>query len=289
MNNAIAKMLGKYKCRTEADYKNALIEIMQEVALLGLWRAKFFEHAAFYGGTALRILYRLDRFSEDLDFSLLRPQPKFDLSPYLTAVEAELSGMGFNVSVEVRKKKVESATESAFIKTGTKESLLKIDTPKEIAKHLQANAVLEIKLEVDTDPPSGFQTEAKTLIEPIPFAVNTFTPPDLFAGKLHAILQRKWKTRVKGRDYYDFVWYLSQNIPVRLGHLEQRLRQTQGWKGGKPLTLEALNLLLKRKFSEVNMEAAKTDVIDFIKDKDAVGLWSTDFFTSLLPRLKAVD
>lgn len=288
MNEAVTKMLGRYQCRTEADYTNALIEIMQEVALLGLWRAKFFEHAAFYGGTALRILYHLDRFSEDLDFSLLKPQPKFDLSPYLNAVQAELHGMGFNVSVEARKKKVETATESAFIKTGTKESLLKIDVPKEISQRLQHNAVLEIKLEVDTDPPAGFHTEAKTLIQPIPFAVNTFTQPDLFAGKLHAILQRKWKTRVKGRDYYDFVWYIAQKIPVRLGHLEQRLRQTEGWKGKEPLRLASVIELLKQKLSEVNIESAKEDVLTFIKDKDAVDLWSAEFFTSLLPQLKAI-
>jgi len=288
MNEAVAKMLVKYQCRTEADYKNALIEIMQEVALLGLWRSKFFEHAAFYGGTALRILYKLDRFSEDLDFSLLKPQPKFDLSPYLNAVQSELRGMGFDVSVETRKKKVETATESAFIKTGTKESLLKIDAPKEISQRLKHNSVLEIKLEFDTDPPPGFQTEAKTLIQPIPFAVNTFAQPDLFAGKLHAILQRKWKTRVKGRDYYDFVWYISQNIPVRLNHLEQRLRQTEGWKGKEPLKLESLIELLTRKFSEVNIESAKEDVLTFIKDKDAVNLWSAELFSSLLPQLKAI-
>lgn len=288
MNEAVARMLGRYKCRSEADYKNALIEIMQEVALLGLWRAKFFEHAAFYGGTALRILYGLDRFSEDLDFSLLKPQPKFDLSPYLSAVKTELHGMGFNVSVESRKKKVETATESAFIKTGTKESLLKIDVPKEISQRLQHNAVLEIKLEVDTDPPAAFQTEAKTLIQPIPFAINTFAQPDLFAGKLHAILQRKWKARVKGRDYYDFVWYIAQKIPVRLSHLEQRLRQTEGWKGKEPLKLDSVLELLKQKFSEVNIESAKVDVLTFIKDVDAVDLWSADFFTSLLPQLKSI-
>lgn len=288
MNEAVAKMLGKYPCRTETDYKNALIEIMQEIALLGLWRSKFFEHAAFYGGTALRILYRLDRFSEDLDFSLLKPQPKFDLSPYLSAVQTELHAMGFNVIVQARKKKVATTTESAFIKAGTKESLLKIDVPKEISQRLQRNAVLEIKLEVDTDPPSGFQTEAKTLIQPIPFAVNTFAQPDLFAGKLHAILQRKWKTRVKGRDYYDFVWYLGQNIPVRLNHLEQRLRQTGGWKGKEPLRLETLIELLKSKFAEVNIESAKQDVLPFVKDAAAVELWSSDFFISLLSRLKVI-
>ena len=288
MNDAVAMMLGRYQCRTQADYKNALVEIMQEIALLGLWRSKFFEHAAFYGGTALRILYKLDRFSEDLDFSLLKPRSKFDLSPYLSAVQTELHGMGFNVSVEVRKKKVETATESAFIKTGTKESLLKIDVPKEISQRLQRNAVLEIKLEVDTDPPPGFQTEARTLIQPIPFAVNTFAEPDLFAGKLHAILQRKWKTRVKGRDYYDFVWYIAQKIPVRLNHLEQRLRQTDGWKGKESLKLESLIELLTRKFFEVNIKSAKEDVLTFIKDRDAVNLWSAEFFSSLLAQLKVI-
>lgn len=288
MNDAVAKMLKRYQCKSENDYKNALIEIMQEVALLGLWRAKFFEYAAFYGGTALRILYGLDRFSEDLDFSLLKPLPNFDLSSYLTAVQAELNAMGFNVSVESRKKKVQTATESAFIKAGTKDSLLKIEVPREISQRLQHNAVLEIKLEMDTDPPTGFQTEAKALLQPIPFAVNTFAQPDLFAGKLHAILQRKWKTRVKGRDYYDFVWYIAQKIPVRLSHLEQRLRQTDGWKGKTPLKLDSLNELLKQKFAEVNIKSAKEDVLPFIKDTDAVSLWSAEFFTSLLPKLKAI-
>lgn len=288
MNDAVAKMLERYKCKTENDYKNALIEIMQEVALLGLWRAKFFEHAAFYGGTSLRILYGLDRFSEDLDFSLLKPQRKFDWNPYLTAVQSELNAMGFNVSVEQRKKKIETATESAFIKAGTKESLLKINVPKEVSQRLQHNAVLEIKLEVDTDPPPGFQTEAKTLLQPIPFAANTFTQPDLFAGKLHAILQRKWKTRVKGRDYYDFVWYIAQKIPVRLNHLEQRLRQTEGWTGKRPLQLQSLTDLLNEKFVEVNIESARQDVLPFIKDTAAVELWSAEFFTSLLPQLKAI-
>jgi Nucleotidyl transferase AbiEii toxin, Type IV TA system len=196
--------------------------------------------------------------------------------------------MGFKVSVQVRKKKVSTATESAFIKAGTKESLLMINVPKEISQKLQRDAVLEIKLEVDTDPPEGFQTEAKTLLQPIPFAVNTFRQPDLFAGKLHAILQRKWKTRVKGRDYYDFVWYVARKIPVRLHHLEQRLRQTDGWKGKQPLELDSLVDLLKRKFNEVIIESAREDVLPFLKDPDAVSLWSTKFFISLLPQLKAV-
>src|SRR5271167_580980 len=126
MNSAVVSMLARYQCVTVQDYENALKEIIQEIALLGLWRAKFFEHAAFYGGTALRILYGLDRFSEDLDFSLLEPNPEFRLNPYLGAVQAELQAMGFNVTVESKPKTKKSAIESAFIKAGTREHLLKI-------------------------------------------------------------------------------------------------------------------------------------------------------------------
>ncbi|MBZ0187582.1 MAG: nucleotidyl transferase AbiEii/AbiGii toxin family protein, partial [Candidatus Obscuribacterales bacterium] len=173
MNPAILSMLERYKCVTIQDYANALKEIMQEIALLGLWRSKFFEHAAFYGGTALRILYGLDRFSEDLDFSLLEPQSDFNLKTYIAAVESELISMGFRVTVEEREKNVSTAIESAFIKADTKEHLIKITVPETIADRVQKNKVMKVRFEVDTDPPGGFNTEVKILLQPIPFSVNT--------------------------------------------------------------------------------------------------------------------
>lgn len=287
LNPAILSMLNRYSCATAKDYENALKEILQEIALLGLWRSKFFEHAAFYGGTALRILYGLDRFSEDLDFSLLKPQENFSLVPYLKAIETELIAMGFSVSVEEKKKSIETAIESAFIKANTLEHLLKINVPQ-TAQGAHRNAMMSIKLEVDTQPPQGFETEARVLLQPIPFSVKTYRQPDLFAGKLHAILQRGWKNRVKGRDYYDLVWYLSRDIPVHLSHLEQRLRQSGGWNKDQALELKDLHQLLKEKFSQVNFSAAKNDVLPFLRDLAAVELWSEDFFNSLLPKLKVV-
>jgi predicted nucleotidyltransferase component of viral defense system len=243
MNPAIASMLQKYNCESRQDYENALKEIIQEIALLGLWRAKFFEHAAFYGGTALRILYGLNRFSEGIDFSLIKPRNDFQLSQYLDAIATELNGLEFNV--EVSQKKAD-AINSAFIKADTKEHLLKIDVPEEIAERVNRREQLKIKLEIDTDPPGGFETEAKTLLQPIPFSVRTYKPPDLFAGKLHAILQRAWQSgRIKGRDYYDFVWYIAQGTPVRLSHLQERLRQTGGWPEDKQLSQTDLVILLK--------------------------------------------
>lgn len=293
MTPAITSMLAVYKCKTEQDYVNALKEIMQEIVLLGLSRAKFFDRAAFYGGTALRIIYKLDRFSEDLDFSLLKPRANFKLGPYLGAVEAELDAMGFNVSVEEKKKAGESPVESAFIKAGTKEHLIKIEVPAALSEQVQHNnATLKIKLEVDTDPPGNFMTEAKTLLLPIPFTVNTYQLPDLFAGKVHAILERDYKTRVKGRDFYDLVWYIARGTPLGLGHLRERLKQSGKWSGGNgwdtisQLSEAGLISLLRKKFAEVDFDLARKDVSPFIKDQSALSQWSTAFFTELLTKLK---
>ena len=287
MNSAVESMLARYKCETRVDYENALKEIIQEVALLGLWRAKFFQHAAFYGGTALRILYGLDRFSEDIDFSLLKPNSDFDLAPYLVAIEAELNGMDFNVETIKIEKNIATPIESAFIKAGTKEHLLRIEVPEEIAERIAKNDLLKIKLEVDTDPPAGFGVEAKTLLQPIAFSVNTYKLPDLFAGKIHAILQRAWKGgRIKGRDYYDFVWYVGRSTPVNLYHLEQRLRQSDAWSSPESMTQADLLSLLEEKFLQVDFALAKKDVLPFLTDPYAVELWTKEFFLSLLPRLK---
>jgi predicted nucleotidyltransferase component of viral defense system len=280
-------MLERYKCQTRQDYENALKEIIQEVALLGLWRSKFFEHAAFYGGTALRILYGLNRFSEDIDFSLVESRKDFDLEPYLTAIESELSGMDFNVEIAEKVKTIKTAIDSAFIKEGTKEHLIKIDVPEEIHEKIYRNDRLKIKLEVDTDPPGGFEIETKFLLQPIPFSVKSYKPPDLFAGKIHAVLARAWQSgRIKGRDYYDFVWYIGKDVPVHLSHLEKRLRQTHTWTSKKSMGRDDLLKLLENKFSNLDFELAKKDVLPFIKDPQAVDVWSSNFFISLLPKLR---
>jgi predicted nucleotidyltransferase component of viral defense system len=286
MNPAILSMLARYQCTTVQDYENALKEIIQQIALLGLWRSKFFEHAAFYGGTALRIIYGLDRFSEDLDFSLLKPQKNFNFRPYLGAIEAELLGMGFLVTVEERARSVTTAIESAFIKAGTKEHLIKITVPNAVSDRVEKNRIMNVKFEVDTDPPGGFHTEVKTILQPIPFSVNTYKMPDLFAGKLHAVLHRKWRNRVKGRDYYDFVWYVARDVPVHLSHLEKRLRQSEGWTMKREMQQSDLLDLLEKKFEQLDVDIAKKEVAPFLRDPAAVDLWSREFFTSLLSRLK---
>ena len=211
MNEAVARMLERYDNHSLEDHLQALREILQEIALLGLWRSKFFDKAAFYGGTALRILYGLDRFSEDMDFSLLSPMDDFELSAYTTALQKELAAFGFDVRIDQRDKSAESAIQSAFLKANTLTQLLVIESSEDLLKTVHRGQILKIKLEIDTDPPPEFETHTRYLLQPIPFAVRTYTLPDLFAGKMHAILCRRWKNRVKGRDWYDLVWYAKGN------------------------------------------------------------------------------
>lgn len=281
MNPALRQLLDRYSPETRAGYESALREIVQELALLGLWRAKFYEHAAFYGGTALRIFHGLRRFSEDLDFSLQQPVKGFDPGPYLRAVGEELTAFGFSVEVARREKNIETAIESAFIKGQTLVNLLTIGTPQSLVAELPQSQTIRIKLELDTDPPPGAQFEVKTLLVPIPFQVKLYTPPDLLAGKIHAVLCRKWKTRVKGRDYYDFVFHAGRQTPCRLAHLEARLRQTGHWQDKASLTAPAARALLREHFRRIDFDLARRDVLPFLRDADEVALWSAEFFQGL--------
>jgi hypothetical protein len=281
-------MLARYEPVSVDDSVRALREIIQEVALLGLWRAKFFEHAAFYGGTALRILYGLDRFSEDLDFSLMKPSDDFNLGGYTAALEEELQAFGFNVRVDLVDKTVKSAVQSAFLKGNTRKELLVIETGEEIGRSIPAGQVLKIKLEVDTDPPPGFSTQTRYLLQPIPFAVRCYTLPDLFAGKMHALLFRRWKNRVKGRDWYDFVWYAANHPQLNLTHLEHRMRQTGHWKGAHPLSEQAFLNLLDETIYRLNVDQASQDVAPFVKDRQMLAVWSQDFFHDVARRITIV-
>jgi predicted nucleotidyltransferase component of viral defense system len=288
MNEVIARMLDRYESRSVEDYVRALREILQEIALLGLWRSKFFEKAAFYGGTALRILYGIDRYSEDLDFSLLKPMPDFDISRYISALEREVRSFGFEVSVTVREKNAESPVQSAFLKADTLKHLLVIETAEDIARQISRGQVMKIRIEVDTDPPMGFDTENKFLLQPIPFSVRTFVLSDLFAGKMHAVLCRQWKSRVKGRDWYDLVWYASHHPQLHLDHLEQRMIQSRHAKEGDRLTKEKFFLLTSNAIDKLDINQVKKEVEPFVKNPDALQVWSKEFFRDVVKRIVLV-
>ena len=285
MNTALQALLDRYEPRTPADYENALKEVVQELALLGLWRAKFYEHAAFYGGTALRIFHGLPRFSEDMDFSLLAPYEGFDLDPYLEAIRCELASFGFSFRVERRSKRVSTAIESAFIKGGTRVNLAHVGMPDYLQERLPRLPQVRIRLDVDTDPPPLARYEVLTLLTPIPFQVRLFDLPCLFAGKLHALLCRDWMMRVKGRDFYDFVWYLGRRIRCDVRHLQARMEQTGHWQAGEDLDVARLRRLLTRRFEQVDFDQARNDVRPFLRDDAELDLWNRTFFQSLAGRV----
>ena len=285
MNEAIARMLNRYDCRSVEDHVRALREIMQEIALLGLWRSKFFEKAAFYGGAALRILYGMDRFSEDLDFSLLRPATDFELSRHGAAVERELRSFGFEALMTTREKKNDSPVQSAFLKANTLQHLLVIQRDERTDWPIPRDQVLKIKIEVDTDPPPGFSTENKFVLQPIPFSVRTFVLSDLFAGKMHAVLCRRWKSRVKGRDWYDLVWYAGNHPQLHLNHLEQRMIQSGDMKDDEKMTPEKFFTRTTEAVDSLDVNQARREVEPFVKDPESLRVWSREFFRDVIGRI----
>lgn len=286
MASVIESMLAKYECKNVADYRNALKEIVQEVALCGLARGGFFDKAAFYGGTALRIFYGLDRFSEDMDFSLCKEDDNFELSRYFGILEEELHSVGLEMSVESKAKTQTTSVQSAFLKGNTLRYLLKVVPAKNTPLQVPNNEVLKIKFEIDTNPPELANYETKYRLLPSPFAVKLYDKPSLFAGKLHALLCRNWKKRVKGRDFYDFLWYVSNDTAVNLPHLQKRMEQTGHWGVKESLTAAKLKDLLKKRFRSVNFDDAKRDVQAFIANSSKLNLWSADFFCAITDEWK---
>ncbi|GAA4334383.1 nucleotidyl transferase AbiEii/AbiGii toxin family protein [Flaviaesturariibacter amylovorans] len=280
----INEWINEYNPKGKDEAEAALREIMQEVALAGLQRSGFFEVAAFYGGTALRIFHGLDRFSEDLDFSLLQRNEAFSLEPYLSGIVTEFEGLGMQVSVREKKKKVATGVDSAFLKSETvwKELTLDGAIPQ---LGLTLPPALKIKLEVDREPPLGFSTEELLLIRPFSFYVKCFTLPDLFAGKMHALLFRKWGTRVKGRDWYDLEWYVKKGIPLHLEHFRLRAVDSKDWTEDI-ISEEQFRELLTKRIESVSFASIREDVVRFIPDATKLEIWSPQYFKDLAKRLK---
>lgn len=287
MRTVLEQMLEHYKTDTADEKKNALKEVVQEAALCGLSRAGFFKNAAFYGGTALRIFYGLDRFSEDLDFSLIAPDTDFRLQRYFSGLESELASLGLRFFIEEKQKTADSAIKSAFLKGNTKEHILNIYHVQNV--YINPEEVIKIKFEIDTNPPAFAQFENKYRLLPAPYQVKLYDMPSLFAGKLHAVICRAWKNRVKGRDLYDYVFYLSKQAKVNLPHLQARLESSGAWDGETPLTKEALLEMLNRRFDTIDFDQAGQDVLPFITDPGKLDLWGRDFFADITKNLQCAE
>ena len=271
-NEIYDNMLSAYGATTEQERRNAIFEVNQQVILAGLYNGGFFDVAAFYGGTCLRIFHGLQRFSEDMDFSLLTPDDKFDFTKYFQPIIDEFAIVGREVEIKKKDKKGFGKVESAFLKDNTDVYDVSFQTDKSI----------KIKIEVDIQPPLNFRTEQKLLLQPHSFMTRCFTLPDLFAGKMHALVYRGWKNRVKGRDWYDYEWYVRHNVPLDFAHLAERVRQFNNEEIGR----ETLMAQLKDRMASANINQVKNDVLPFVRNPKELDIWSNDYFVQLADMVK---
>ncbi|WP_073346787.1 nucleotidyl transferase AbiEii/AbiGii toxin family protein [Bacteroides congonensis] len=271
-NDIYDNMLSAYDLYTEQQKRNAIFEVNQQVILAGLYNGGFFDVAAFYGGTCLRIFHGLQRFSEDMDFSLLTSNDEFDFTKFFQPIIDEFAIVGREVEIKKKDKKNFGKVESAFLKDNTDVYDISFQTDKSI----------KIKIEVDTRPPLNFRTEQKLLLQPHSFMTRCFTLPDLFAGKMHALVYRTWKNRVKGRDWYDFEWYVRHNIPLGFTHLAERALQFNN----EVIERDAFITQLKDRLASANMNQVKSDVLPFVKNTKELDIWSNDYFVQLADMMK---
>ncbi len=288
MSQAIEEMLRTYRLDNIYDRKNAMKEIMQEIVLCGLSRAGFFKKAAFYGVTALRIFHGLDRFSEDLDFSLEVEDLNFDLSSYFPVLEKEVKAFGLNLEIQEKEKTKESTIRSAFLKGNTKEHLLLFYADESVAGSVARDEAVKIKFEVDISPPAFATFEHKYRLLPVPYEVKLYDMPSLFAGKIHAVLCRAWKSRIKGRDLYDYVFYLSKGAAVNQAHLRERLIDSGYISQNEECSITEIKRMLSERFDSIDYVQARQDVEPFIRDYTVMDVWSPEFFKQITERLTAV-
>lgn len=269
-------MLAGYASNDGSSTPNAEQEVCQKIALAGLHRGGFFEHAAFYGGTCLRMFHGLPRFSEDMDFSLVEKRDDVHLENYFDAIREEFHLAGFEIDIVKKEKKTFGRVESAFLKENTETYDIKFQTKK----------MVKVKIELDTDPPLLFNTEQRLLLKPYSFMTRCFILPDLFAGKMHALVYRAWQNRIKGRDWFDFEWYVRNEVPLDFQHLQARIREFSD----QDVSREEFMEQLRSKLSTANIENVKQDVLPYISSNQyhELEIWSNDYFLQLADLMKFV-
>ena len=284
MKTILEQMVEAYQPKNNEEKRNVVKEVMQEITLCALSKAGFFDVAAFYGGTALRIFYGLDRFSEDLDFSLMMKNKDFDLSTYVPSLKRIVQSFGLNVEVEIKHKTLDSAIQSAFLKGDTIEQFL-LFYPNDLVTGINKNEKVKIKFEIDNMPASLATYETKYRLLPMPYSIKLYDEASLFSGKIHAVICRSWKSRVKGRDLYDYVFYLTRNTKFNLDHLREKLIESHYISQEDKFDVDFVKALLIARFNEIDFNDAKKDVLPFITDTSILDIWSKEFFIAITSQL----
>lgn len=278
-NQIISERLKRYQTKTLEDEENALKEILQEIALYALSSTDFFSKALFQGGTSLRILYQLPRFSEDLDFILKHRDARFQWEKYVEQIKKIFMLYGIEPEVKDRSKEGETI-QKLFLKDNSIGKILHLNF------HHHAQRKLTIKLEIDVNPPVGSQEEMKYLDFPIDYTVLTQDLASNFAGKCHALLCRPYN---KSRDWFDFSWYVARHTAVNLELLKNALYQQGPWQGQEiQITTTWLKEALKKQVLKIDWKKASKEMQRFVNldYMPTLRLWSTDFFLNKIQQLK---
>jgi predicted nucleotidyltransferase component of viral defense system len=278
----LRERLEQYSFQTKQEEENAVKEICQEIAIAAISRADFFKVAAFQGGTCLRVLFGLNRFSEDLDFVLKEPSASFRWSHYFLAIQTEFTSFGLQCEA-IDRSDAPGNIKKAFLKENSFGQVLNLRFKRQ-QSDIQK---ISIKLEIDTNPPEGSLYETHYLDYPYPFSVVSQSKESLFASKCHALLCREY---VKGRDWFDFLWYVQRKIAINLPLLKGALQQQGPYRGKEiPISMDWVIGVLREKIQSIDWILAKKDVERFISLKEGRSLevWSLDFFLHMLDKIKS--
>ena len=284
--STIEEIIKTYNPETINDNKAILREIVQSIVLVGLSRTDFFKKASFYGGTALRIFYDLNRYSEDLDFTLNNVDKNFSIAPFIESIKNVALSYGLELEISIKQKQTSTPVESAFAKINTYQTFINLKMNSELTKLLHKDEVIKVKFEIDCEPALGFTTENKWIDMPEFAPVIVLDEASLFAGKLHAILCRNYKNTVKGRDYYDFLFYVRRGISPNLNYLRNKLINTGKINEKEIFNIEVLKEMLIKRFEQVDFEQVKNDTERFIINNEDLSTYSKDLFVQMAKKIK---
>ncbi len=284
--SAIEEIIKSYNPKNINDNKAALREIVQSIVLVGLSRTDFFKKASFYGGTALRIFYGLNRYSEDLDFTLNKADEMFSLEPYIDSIKNVALSYGLELDIAIKEKKATSPVESAFAKLNTYQTFINLKINQELVKLLHKDEVIKVKFEIDCEPALGFSTESKWIDMPEFAPIIVLDEPSLFAGKIHAILCRNYKNTVKGRDYYDYLFYIKNEVSPNLVYLKNKLVDSGKLNPNDKFDINVLKEMLINRFEQVDFDQVKNDIERFIITNEDLSYCCKDLFVQMTDKIK---
>ena len=285
MVTTIEQIVKSYNPSTLDQTKAIIREIVQSIVLIGLSRSGFFSKASFYGETALRIFYNLNRYSEDLDFTLNNAEPDFSIEPYADKIKEVASSYGLELEIMIKNKKSKSPIESAFAKLNTYQTFISLKLDNKIISTLHKDEIIKVKFEIDCNPSLGFKNETKWLDIPEFAQVVVLDEPSLFSGKLHAILCRNYKNTVKGRDYYDFLFYVQKRIKPNLIYLRNKLIETGKINAIDHFDLNVLKSMLIEQFEKVDFNQVKQDAMRFVFKNEDLSYYTKDLFIQMVEKI----